>query len=244
MHDWMISKKRYWGLALPIYDCAACGTVSVVGGREELRERAIEGWEAFEGHTPAPAVRRCRAHRLLRLRRAGLAHRRRRQPLARCRHRALQHAPLPRGSRLLGALVPGRLHHRELPGPVPQLVLLDARHEHGPAPRGAVQGHLRLCPRLRRGRAPDEQELGQRHRVRRGRRSDGRRRHALDVRQGAAGGQHPVRLACRGRGATRAAGPLERLRLLRDATPASPAGVQTMRRRRQSPSAMCSTAGC
>ena len=25
MHDWMISKKRYWGLALPIYDCAACG---------------------------------------------------------------------------------------------------------------------------------------------------------------------------------------------------------------------------
>ena len=21
MDDWMISKKRYWGLALPIYDC-------------------------------------------------------------------------------------------------------------------------------------------------------------------------------------------------------------------------------
>ncbi len=52
MHDWMISKKRYWGLALPIYDCAACGTVSVIGGREELRERAIEGWQTFEGHTP------------------------------------------------------------------------------------------------------------------------------------------------------------------------------------------------
>ena len=52
MHDWMISKKRYWGLALPIYDCAACGTVTVVGGREELRERAVEGWELFEGHTP------------------------------------------------------------------------------------------------------------------------------------------------------------------------------------------------
>jgi isoleucyl-tRNA synthetase len=52
MHDWMISKKRYWGLALPIYDCPACGTVTVVGGREELRERAVEGWEQFEGHTP------------------------------------------------------------------------------------------------------------------------------------------------------------------------------------------------
>ena len=52
MHDWMISKKRYWGLALPIYDCANCGSFDVVGGREELRERAIAGWDAFEGHTP------------------------------------------------------------------------------------------------------------------------------------------------------------------------------------------------
>jgi len=52
MHDWMISKKRYWGLALPIYDCGECGTIEVIGGRDELRERAVEGWAAFEGHTP------------------------------------------------------------------------------------------------------------------------------------------------------------------------------------------------
>ena len=52
MHDWMISKKRYWGLALPIYDCGECGTVEVIGGREELRERAVEGWDRFDGHTP------------------------------------------------------------------------------------------------------------------------------------------------------------------------------------------------
>ena len=52
MGDWMISKKRYWGLALPIYDCAACGQIDVVGGREELETRAVEGWERFEGHTP------------------------------------------------------------------------------------------------------------------------------------------------------------------------------------------------
>ena len=51
MHDWMISKKRYWGLALPIYDCS-CGTVTVIGGREELAERAVEGWDQFEGHSP------------------------------------------------------------------------------------------------------------------------------------------------------------------------------------------------
>ncbi len=52
MHDWMISKKRFWGLALPIYDCQACGRFEVVGGRAELQERAVEGWEQLEGHTP------------------------------------------------------------------------------------------------------------------------------------------------------------------------------------------------
>ncbi|HXU86245.1 MAG TPA: class I tRNA ligase family protein [Verrucomicrobiae bacterium] len=52
MHDWMISKKRYWGLALPIYDCKACGTFDVIVGRDELHERAVDGWARFEGHTP------------------------------------------------------------------------------------------------------------------------------------------------------------------------------------------------
>ncbi len=51
MHDWMISKKRYWGLALPIYKCD-CGNFDVIGSREELEERAIEGWGEFDGHTP------------------------------------------------------------------------------------------------------------------------------------------------------------------------------------------------
>jgi len=52
MEDWMISKKRYWGLALPIYPCPSCGTFEVIGDEHELRERAVAGWEAFEGHTP------------------------------------------------------------------------------------------------------------------------------------------------------------------------------------------------
>ncbi len=52
MHDWMISKKRYWGLALPIYPCSTCGTFEVIGGRDELHERAVAGWERFEGHSP------------------------------------------------------------------------------------------------------------------------------------------------------------------------------------------------
>lgn len=52
MHDWMISKKRYWGLALPIWECHRCGGVEVIGSEHELRERAVEGWEAFQGHSP------------------------------------------------------------------------------------------------------------------------------------------------------------------------------------------------
>jgi len=52
MHDWMISKKRYWGLALPIWECAECGHFEVIGDEHELEERAVAGWEEFEGHTP------------------------------------------------------------------------------------------------------------------------------------------------------------------------------------------------
>lgn len=52
MHDWLISKKRYWGLALPIWECQKCGNFEVIGNKEELKEKAIEGWEEFEGHSP------------------------------------------------------------------------------------------------------------------------------------------------------------------------------------------------
>ncbi len=52
MRDWMISKKRYWGLALPIWVCDNCDWYDVIGGKEELKERAIEGWEDFDGHSP------------------------------------------------------------------------------------------------------------------------------------------------------------------------------------------------
>jgi isoleucyl-tRNA synthetase len=52
MHDWMISKKRYYGLALPIWECEECGHFDVIGSREELKERAVEGWDDFEGHSP------------------------------------------------------------------------------------------------------------------------------------------------------------------------------------------------
>lgn len=52
MQDWLISKKRYWGLALPIFECPKCGNFEVIGSKEELKRKSVSGWEDFEGHSP------------------------------------------------------------------------------------------------------------------------------------------------------------------------------------------------
>jgi len=52
MHDWNISKKRYWGLALPIWECPDCDHFTVIGSKEELENKAVAGWDDFDGHTP------------------------------------------------------------------------------------------------------------------------------------------------------------------------------------------------
>jgi isoleucyl-tRNA synthetase len=52
MSDWMISKKRFWGLALPIWVCAGCNHFTVIGSREELQSKAVEGWDVFDGNSP------------------------------------------------------------------------------------------------------------------------------------------------------------------------------------------------
>ncbi|MEK6859456.1 MAG: isoleucine--tRNA ligase [Nanoarchaeota archaeon] len=41
MGDWLISRKRYWGLPLPIWECS-CGNLEVIGSLKELREKAID----------------------------------------------------------------------------------------------------------------------------------------------------------------------------------------------------------
>ena len=51
MGDWMISKKRFWGLALPIWEFED-DTFLVVGSKEELKDLAVEGWDEFEGQSP------------------------------------------------------------------------------------------------------------------------------------------------------------------------------------------------
>jgi isoleucyl-tRNA synthetase len=52
MGDWMISKKRYYGLALPIWECTECAAWEIIGSKDELRERAVAGWDEFDGHSP------------------------------------------------------------------------------------------------------------------------------------------------------------------------------------------------
>jgi isoleucyl-tRNA synthetase len=47
MGDWNISRRRYYGLPLPFYPCA-CGHTTVIGSKDELRERALEGFEQLE----------------------------------------------------------------------------------------------------------------------------------------------------------------------------------------------------
>ena len=51
MGDWMISKKRFWGLALPIW-AFEDGSFYVVGSKKELEELAVEGWDEFKGKSP------------------------------------------------------------------------------------------------------------------------------------------------------------------------------------------------
>jgi isoleucyl-tRNA synthetase len=52
MSDWMISKKRYYGLALPIWTCTECDAWEVIASRDDLQQRAVAGWDAFDGHSP------------------------------------------------------------------------------------------------------------------------------------------------------------------------------------------------
>ncbi len=47
MGDWNISRRRFYGLPLPIYRCA-CGHVTLVGSKAELEERAVRGFDRLE----------------------------------------------------------------------------------------------------------------------------------------------------------------------------------------------------
>ncbi|MCD6226742.1 MAG: isoleucine--tRNA ligase [Candidatus Aenigmarchaeota archaeon] len=52
MGDWCISRKRYWGLPLPIWMCKK-GHIQIIGSLEELKKKAISGMDQLkELHRP------------------------------------------------------------------------------------------------------------------------------------------------------------------------------------------------
>lgn len=42
MGDWNISRSRFYGLPLPFYVCPHCGKLTVIGSREELKQKAVK----------------------------------------------------------------------------------------------------------------------------------------------------------------------------------------------------------
>ncbi len=52
LKDWSISRKRYWGLPLPIWECE-CGKRKIIGSRKELKKEAVKGMKGLkELHRP------------------------------------------------------------------------------------------------------------------------------------------------------------------------------------------------
>ena len=109
MHDWMISKKRYWGLALPIWVCMTCGHFEVIGDEVELKQASGEGMGCLRGAYASPALHRCGEVGLFGVPGRDGACPGGRQSLVGCRDRVVQHAAIPDQSRFLALLVPGPL---------------------------------------------------------------------------------------------------------------------------------------
>ena len=144
MHDWMISKKRYWGLALPIWACKECGHFHVIGDEQEIKERAIEGWEEFAGHTPhRPFIDRIKIKcdqcggTMSRIPEVG-------NPWLDAGIVSFSTLSYRTGSRILAQMVPCQLDQRILPRPVPQLVLFTVGYVNSTREQAPFLGEFRL----------------------------------------------------------------------------------------------------
>ena len=141
MGDWMISKKRYYGLALPIWECTDCDGWEVIGSKEELQRARGRRLGRVRGPLAASALDRRRRDRL-RARAAGGrgASPDVGNPWLDAGIVGLSTLKWNTDRDVLGGVVPGRLDQRVVPGPVPQLVLRAADRVDGHDRRGAGHG--------------------------------------------------------------------------------------------------------
>ncbi len=199
MGDWNISRKRYFGLPLPLYPCE-CGRLNVIGSRAELEERATGGLDQLqELHRPwiDEVPIRCDecGEQVRRIPEVGdawldagivpfstLGWENQRVEGEGVRNGLLA-GPLgrrPTRPRLLGDVVPRGLGVGDARADSP-LVLLAALHVGRARGKGAVQGDSRLREAPRRDRQGDAQVLGERDRGERGHGQDGGGRDAVHV---------------------------------------------------------------